>query len=47
MASFYHDPLGFVLFAYPWGEPGPLEHFDGPDEDQRAFLEDLAKEVRD
>jgi hypothetical protein len=21
LASFYDDPLGFVLFAYPWGQP--------------------------
>jgi hypothetical protein len=26
LASFETDPLGFVLWAFPWGEPGPLEH---------------------
>jgi len=32
MAAYYEDPLGFVHFAYPWGEPGgPLERFRGPD----------------
>lgn len=47
IAEFYADPLGFVLFAYPWGEPGPLEHYDGPDEWQVAFLNDLGREVRE
>lgn len=26
LANFEHDPLGFVLFAFPWGEPGELEN---------------------
>lgn len=26
IASFAFDPLGFVCYAYPWGEPGPLEN---------------------
>lgn len=30
--EFYDDPLGFVMYAFPWGEKdGPLEEFDGPD----------------
>jgi hypothetical protein len=41
----YADPLRFVLGAYPWGEPGPLEHHDGPDQWQREFLEHLGREV--
>ena len=46
MKQFYADPLGFVLFAYPWGEPGTeLEHEAGPDEYQKQFLEDLGREV--
>jgi hypothetical protein len=41
------DPLGFVRFAYPWGEPGgPLENEEGPDAVQIEFLEAVAKEVR-
>jgi hypothetical protein len=40
------DPLRFVLEAYPWGEPGPLSQHDGPDTWQRAFLEDLGREVK-
>jgi len=27
LVSFTNDPLGFALWAFPWGEPGsPLEH---------------------
>lgn len=46
VAKFYSDPLGFVLFAYPWGEPGELQDETGPDENQREFLTALGKEVR-
>lgn len=46
IASTYHDPLAFVLGAYPWGKPGtPLEHELGPDENQREFLTSLGEEV--
>ena len=31
---------------YPWGEPGPLEHETGLDENQAAFLQSLGEEVR-
>jgi hypothetical protein len=44
--GFRLDPLGFVRFAYPWGEPGPLEHEIGPDENQAEFLTALGEEVR-
>lgn len=47
VAQFYADPLGFVIAAYPWGEPGgPLEHESGPDDNQREFLTSLGEEVR-
>lgn len=46
VAEFYNDPLGFVLFAYPWGEPGSLKDFKGPDKWQKKFLQDLGAEVR-
>lgn len=47
VAKFYADPLGFVLFAYPWGKPGTaLEHDNGPDENQREFLTSLGEEIR-
>lgn len=46
VSKYYADPLGFVLFAYPWGEPGLLESEPGPDDNQREFLDSLAQEVR-
>lgn len=46
LMAFYDDPLGFVYFAYPWGQPGMLERYDGPDVWQQAFLTDLGAEVR-
>ena len=45
IAEFYADPLGHVLFSYPWGE-GQLAGFEGPDDWARAFLTDLGAEVR-
>ena len=46
VAETYDDPLGFVQLAYPWGEPGELAGFAGPDRWQSAFLEDLSAAVR-
>lgn len=43
LASCSKDPYRFVLGAYPWGEPGALENFDGPNEWQAKVL----KQVRD
>jgi hypothetical protein len=43
----YDDPLGFVELTYPWGEPGELAGFKGPDRWQREFLEELGKQVRE
>ena len=45
MASFYDDPLGHVLFSYPWGS-GPLVGWSGPDKWQRDFLVELGEQVR-
>ena len=42
---FRDDPLGFVLFAFPWRRMG-LEAFDGPDEWQAAFLKETGQEVK-
>jgi hypothetical protein len=48
VAQFRSDPLGFVLFAFPWGEPGSeLADQDGPDEWQREFLEEIGRQVRE
>src|SRR5215471_9451207 len=45
VASTYRDPLRFVLGAYPWGEPGPLQDHPGPDDWQRELLIGLGEEV--
>lgn len=46
MASFYDDPLGFVMFAFDWGH-GELVGWDGPDTWQRDFLVKIGKAVRE
>jgi len=39
LGRFSHDPLGFVLWAFPWGVEGTsLANEDGPDEWQREQL---------
>lgn len=45
ISEFYFDPLGFVKFAYPWGEPGELEDDTGPDQWQTEFLVDLGRQT--
>jgi len=35
------DPYGFAMYAYPWGEPGPLAEETGPDEWQTMILKDI------
>ena len=45
LASFVHDPYGFVLWAFPWGEPGPLENETGPDDWQKAQLQDIGRRL--
>lgn len=42
IGRFSRDPLGFVLFAFPWGEPGPLEGKAGPDDWQVGVLRGIA-----
>ena len=46
ISEFYADPLGFVLFSYPWGEKGPLEAYNGPDTWQAEQLRQIGEEVR-
>lgn len=45
LGTYGHDPYGFVLWAFPWGEAGTeLEHFpDGPD----LWQTDILRAVRD
>lgn len=45
LADYSNDPLGFVLFAFPWGEPGELEEYDGPEEWQVDLLTRLGQGV--
>ncbi len=45
LASFTNDPLGFVLFAFPWGEPGELQSQLGPEKWQEEILIDLGRGV--
>ena len=45
IAKLTHDPLGFVYYAFPWGE-GELEGFDGPDKWQRDVLQRVGDELR-
>lgn len=48
LGRFTHDPLGFVMWAWPWGEPDtPLEEEDGPEEWQREQLEEIGRKLRD
>lgn len=46
VSKYYADPYGFVMFAYPWGESGPLQDESGPDDLQKEFLLSLGEEVR-
>jgi hypothetical protein len=42
--EYTHDPLGYVLYAFPWGKPGTvLENETGPDEWQRKLLESIGR----
>ena len=46
-AEFYDDPLGWVMWAFPWSEPGtPLENFDGPDTWQIQILTEFGEDIR-
>ena len=47
LASFECDPLGFVLWAFPWGEKGTsLADDDGPELWQRELLERVGAKLR-
>lgn len=43
LGEFAYDPYAFVMWAFPWGEPGELADETGPDEWQATIL----KSVRD
>jgi hypothetical protein len=44
IAEFYADPLGYVLYAFPWGT-GKLVEESGPDEWQIEILNEIGQEV--
>lgn len=45
--SFRHDPLGYVLYAFPWGEEGTeLANKSGPRQWQREVLESIGEQLR-
>ncbi len=47
LAGMEHDPLGFVMYAFPWGQPGTeLERYKGPDKWQRDYLRDYGNELK-
>ena len=46
VALCYDDPLRFVCTMYPWGEPGPLAQYSGPDAWQEEFLIRLGSQVK-
>lgn len=41
IGGFTHDPLGYALYAFPWGE-GMLERHSGPRTWQREAMEEVA-----
>lgn len=48
IANFYDDLNAYVLFAFPWGQPGTqLEEFEGPDIWQRDFGETLRNAINE
>lgn len=42
LAGFAYDPLQFVYAAFPWGEPGPLEHIR-----PQPWQKEILAEIRD
>lgn len=48
IGEYYADPLGFVLYAFPWGKAGTrLAKQTGPDTWQVEVLEELGRMVRE
>lgn len=46
ISEFYDDPLGYVYYAFPWGDPnGPLANDDGPDAWQTEVLREIGRDV--
>jgi hypothetical protein len=48
VATYALDPLGFVYFAFPWGEAGTeLANATGPRDWQHALLAELGRRLRE
>lgn len=45
LAEFRHDPLGFALYAFPWGE-GELARINGPRKFQANSLRELGEHLQ-
>ena len=45
IGRYSRNPLGFVRYAYPWGEPGELEDAAGPHIWQREILEEIGQHL--
>src|SRR3990167_10171265 len=39
------DPLGFVIWAFPWGEPGPLKDHAGLEQWQADVLRGIGRRL--
>lgn len=47
IGSFTHDPLGYVLYNWPWGvKDGPLEKHSGPRKWQCRFLDRIGARLK-
>lgn len=46
LLKFLADPVGFVKYAYPWGEPGELEDFQGSRTWQADILNAIGEHLR-
>ena len=48
MLTFADDPLGFVMFTFPWGKPNtPLEHHKGPRQWQIDALNQMQAHIHE
>jgi len=45
IADFTHDPLGYAMYAFPWGESGHLSDVEGPRSWQCDTLEDIREHL--
>ena len=46
MQYFIHNPLGWVKYAFPWGEEGELQDYSGPDIWQTEVLEYITNKLK-